>query len=241
MPEAVIDRLEVIEVHERDRPKVAFRVCERGLEARVEQAAVRQPRERVVAGSVPQTVLAAAQPVRHLTQQRPGGQQRQRRHQPLSGGRAADQRQRTAIRQAQPHPIDRKRWPPEEADRVQPHPQVVEGIDAARIAARDERQADQEGVDGERRVHHPRRLRPPTRDQGRSDGTERQRGAGNRKLLCASRVRKDEPEHRQGAAQDVQRGQRARGDHGIIGRVAFTAGPPRPYRKQADRSGEERR
>ncbi len=64
VPAAVVDGLEVIEVDERDGAQVALRRRERGLQPRGEQAPVRQPGQRVVAGGVPQPRLAAPQAIR---------------------------------------------------------------------------------------------------------------------------------------------------------------------------------
>ena len=148
--EAVVHGLEVIEVDERDAPQVTLRFRERSLESLGEQAAVRQPGERVVAGGVPQTRLAAAEAVGQLTHQRPGGQQHDHRQQPLCeprGGRPVEQGERAGVGDADPRRVDRDVGHPEEADRVQPHPQVVEGVDAARLAGRDEGKADHDFFD----------------------------------------------------------------------------------------------
>ena len=62
----------------------------------------------------------------------------------------------------------------EEADRVQRRPQVVERVHAARVAGRDQRDADHQRVERDRGLEHPPRIRAgPEHEEGRRARTRR--------------------------------------------------------------------
>lgn len=92
VPEAVIDALEVIEVHEHHGHGLGVQVRERCVQPVGEQGPVRKAGQRVVAGGVTQLRVVAAQAACELAYEYTRSEQRDHRQHPLREqlrGRAA--------------------------------------------------------------------------------------------------------------------------------------------------------